>query len=140
MIDRPLTKFSSDSRDDLPLTPSHLLLFKGNTCAPLTGKTYVNRRWEVIQEIANTFYSRFIREYLPMLQLRNKWEKIYEEIKVNDIVLVVDENSHRGNWPLGLVCDVNIGRDGFVRSARVKVQNTIKVRPITKLVLLEHGC
>ena len=39
---------------------------------------------------------------------------------VNDLVLVCDETSTRGHWPLGLVVEVSKGRDGLVRSCRVK--------------------
>lgn len=77
-------------------------------------------------------------EYLPLLQHRPKWRNVTENVRVNDIVLVMDENLPRGEWPLGLVCEVNCGRDGLVRSARVKVAKVIKTRPVTKLVLLEH--
>ena len=47
------------------------------------------------------------------------------------------ENSPRGSWPLRLVQKVNVGRDGLVRSARVKTKSTILTRPITKIVILE---
>ena len=40
-------------------------------------------------------------------------------------------------WPMGLVVQCSNGRDGMIRSARVKTQATELVRPITKLVLLE---
>ena len=49
----------------------------------------------------------------------------------------MDENVPRGSWPLGLVQEVNVGRDGLVRSARVKTKTTILTRPITKIVTLE---
>ena len=38
---------------------------------------------------------------------------------------------------MGLVIGVNTGRDGLVRSVRLKVGSTQLVRAITKLVLLE---
>ena len=136
--DRPLTVVSSDPRDATPITPNHLLLLKGNSSGPTTATNYVKRRWEVIHKIANRFYSRYIREYLPLLQQRPKWQKEQENIRVNDIVLVVDENLPRGQWPLGLVVEVKQGRDDLVRSVMVKVGNNVKTRPITKLVHLEH--
>ena len=136
--DRPLTVVSSDSRDATPITPNHLLLLKGNSCAPTTSTNYVKRRWEVIHKIANRFYSRYLAEYVPLLQQRPKWQKERENIKVNDVVLVVDNTSPRGQWPLGLVVDVKQGRDNLVRSVMVKVGNTVKTRPVTQIVHLEH--
>jgi len=58
---------------------------------------------------------------------------------VNDLVLVCDETSTRGHWPLGLVVEVSKGRDGLVRSCRVRVSGKEKVRPITQLCLLEQN-
>ena len=53
-------------------------------------------------------------------------------------MLLIDENTPRSLWPLGLVVSVNTGRDNFLlRSVRVKTRSTELVRPITKLVLLE---
>ena len=60
-----------------------------------------------------------------------------ENIKVGNLVLMVDELSPRGSWPLALVEEIKMGRDGLVRSARVRTRSTQLVRPITKLVLLE---
>ena len=37
----------------------------------------------------------------------------------------------------GLVKEISVGRDGLVRSVRVKTATTEFVRPITKLVVLE---
>ena len=136
--DRPLTTVRSDVKDDLPITPNHLLLMKRNDCSPTCGSNYIQCRWKVIQQMANKFYSRYVTECLPSLQQRAKWRKIKENLKVNDIVLVMDETLSRGEWPLGLVTSINYGRDNLVRSVKLKVRNTVKVRPVTKLVLLEH--
>ena len=43
----------------------------------------------------------------------------------------------RGCWPLGLVTEMNVGRDDLIRSVKVKTKLTITTRPITKIVLLE---
>ena len=136
--DRPLTRFSSDSTDEEPLTPNHLLLLRRNACTATTYDNYVQRRWQVIQHIANAFYKRFVREYLPTLQQRNKWLTEKTNLQVNDIVLVAEENSPRGHWPIGLVIEVNRSRDNLVRSAKIKIGKSTKTRPITQLVHLEH--
>ena len=49
----------------------------------------------------------------------------------------MDENKQISFWPLGLVIDVNIGRDVLVRSVRLKTKSTELVRPVRKLVFLE---
>ena len=138
--DRPLTRMGSDPRDATPLTPNHLLLLKANDCSPNTEANYVRRRWQTIQQIANQFYKRFTSEYIPQLQQRTKWTTVKDNLKVNDIVLVADEETTRGKWPLGIVTNVELSSDGLVRAAVVRVNGKEKRRPIAKLVFLErHG-
>ena len=72
------------------------------------------------------------------MQQRTKWTSVKENIKVNDIVLVADEDTPRGKWPLGIITDVEVSTDGLVRAAVVRVNGKEKRRPITKLVFLEH--
>ena len=36
----------------------------------------------------------------------------------------MDEHKHISLWPLGLVIYVNVGRDGLVRSVRLKTKST----------------
>jgi hypothetical protein len=59
-------------------------------------------------------------------------------LKINDVVLVADEETPRGQWPLGIVTAVELSSDGRVRAATVKCNNKEKRRPIHKLVYLEH--
>ena len=87
--------------------------------------------------MADLFWKRWVKEYLPVLQLRQKWSKAERNIAEGDIVLAVDQNVPRGEWPLGKVIEVNCGRDGLVRSARVKTKRSTFVRPTNKLCLLE---
>ena len=136
--DRPLTKMGSDADDPTPLTPSHLLLLRGNSSTSNTEANYVRRRWQVIQAIANDFFSRFVSEYIPELQLRQKWCDVKNNLRVNDVVLVADQDLPRGQWPLGLVEEIELSSDGLVRAASVRVKDTLKRRPVNKLVLLEH--
>ena len=59
---------------------------------------------------------------------------------MNDIVLLLDENTPRSIWPLGRVIEVYSNRgDGLVRSAKVKTRSTELVRPVDKIVLLESS-
>ena len=97
----------------------------------------MRRRWQVIQKIANKFYERFISEYLPQLQIRSKWTTTKENLKTNDLVLIMEEDAPRGKWPMGIVTAVEQSSDGCVRAATVRSGDKEKRRPIHKLVLLE---
>ena len=111
MNDRPLTRMGSDATDPTPLTPNHLLLLRENNCKPSTEANDVRRRWQVIQNIANKFYERFLSEYLPQLQIRSKWTTVKENLKINDLVLVMDEDAPLGQWPMGIVTAVEQSSD-----------------------------
>lgn len=74
---RPLTKESTDLNDLEALTPNHLLLLKTQPCLPpdLFHKedSYARHRWRQVQYISDLFWKRWIKEYLPQLQERQKW-------------------------------------------------------------------
>ena len=137
--DRPLTKMRSDPRDPTPLSPSDLLLLRGNpSSSPIAESNPLRRRWAIVQDLANTFYKRFLSEYLSCQQARSKWQQDRPPLQINDIVLVADEDLPRGQWPLGLVVEVITSEDGRVRSARVRVAGKERLRSTDKLVYLEH--
>ena len=97
------------------------------------------RRWRQVQYIVDQFWKRWLREYLPELCRRQKWLRPYPNVKRGDLVLILDECAPRGAWPMGLVEDTKVGRDGLVQSARIRTKSTHLVRPITKLVMLESA-
>ncbi|XP_060584000.1 uncharacterized protein LOC132740165 [Ruditapes philippinarum] len=102
--DRPITRVSDDPKDLPALTPSMILLLKSNTCIPggifRKEDTYAKRRWRQAQYLADIFWKRWIREYIPTLQSRQKWLRPQRDIREGDIVLVAQENIPRGQWPL----------------------------------------
>ena len=137
--DRPLTKMGSDPKDEVPITPSDLLLLRGNSSSSaIASDNPLRKRWATVQDLANRFYERFTREYLPTLQGRQKWVKERPPLRVGDIVLVMDDDAKRGRWPLGLVVETVVSQDGIIRSVKVKTGDNIKLRPADRLVFLEH--
>lgn len=140
---RPLTVVSDDPSELDPLTPNHLLLLKPTTLPPLgifvPQDCYVRRRWRQVQYLADVFWRRWIREYLPLLQLRTKWRERRTNLKEGDIVLLVDNNVPRNRWQLGRVVDVFPSKDGLIRSAKIRTASSVLTRPITKLCFLEGG-
>ena len=139
--DRPLTSVSSDVRDEEPLTPNHLLVLRSGDTASLgvfvPQDRYVKQRWRQVQYLSDVFWKRFLREYLPELQRRQKWLIPRRNIKVGDIILLMESNVSRGSWPLGRIVKVYQGEDGLVRSADVKTRHGELQRPVTKMCLLE---
>lgn len=62
-----------------------------------------SKRWRQAQELANAFWKRWLSDYLPLLQERQKWAANKRNLQVNYLVLVVDEKVPRGQWPMGLI-------------------------------------
>jgi hypothetical protein len=141
MNSRPITTVSDDPDCIEPLSPSQLLTLKRPQVQPVDvfvkQDVYARRRWRQVQFLAGLFWQRWQREYLPMLQRRDKWTVPRRNIRLGDVVLLHDSNAPRGTWPLARVLEVFPGSDGLVRSARIKVKDTILVRPVNKMSLLE---
>lgn len=138
--DRPLTKLSDDPSDLEPLTPNHLLLLKGKPALPPgvfePHDLYVKRRWRQVQYLSDLFWKRWVREYLPLLQQRQKWNEKRRSLKAGDIVVIMDTSAPRGSWPLARVLEVFYDKQGLVRFVRLQAKSTIIERPVTKLCLV----
>ena len=129
--------------DESALTPNHLLLGSGDNSLTWgdfeLGDAY-RKQWKFVQMLAHRFWKRWVDQYIPQLQERQKWHKQLPNLRVGDLVLILDEMMPRSLWPLGLVIQVNLGRDGLVRSCRLKTRHAKElVRPVNKLIMLE-GC
>ena len=92
---------------------------------------YSRRRWRQVQDM---FWKRWVKEYLPILQARHKWNYPQRNIAEGDAI----DSSHRGSWTLGRVISVMKDKKGLVRIAQVKTKTNVLQRPIhvDKLVLL----
>ena len=136
---RPLTKSSDDPNDLEALTPNHLLLMKSNSTLPpgvfCKSDVYSRKRWRQVQYLADLFWTRWIKEFLPALQFRNKWQTKSRNLTPGDVVLIVD-NTPRNTWLMGRVVQVFPDAHGFVRSVEVQTKYSIVRRPISKLCLI----
>ena len=138
---RPLTKLSDDVNDLSPLTPAHLLLLRSGTqLAPCTGSVsdVYRRRWRYVQHLANSFWQRWVKEYLPLLQKRTKWFDPVENVKIGELVLIAEKGMPRNLWPMGRIIETFPGRDGKVRHVLLKTRSSNSLRrPIMTCVRLE---
>lgn len=102
---------------------------------------YHRRRWRQVQYMANLFWHRWVREYLPLLQERQKWHEIKRNLQIGDVVLIVDSNSPRNSWPMGIIFETIPDCNGLVRQVKVKTATNILIRPVDKLCrILEGDC
>ena len=141
---RPLTSVSTDPADPLLLTPSTLLTQKVDTLIALAGdfdtKDLHKRQWRQVQCLANLFWDKWRRQYLPTLQTRSKWTSDQPDTQPGSVVLMRDCSTKRNEWPLGLVTQVFPSKDIKVRKAEIKVSKgdgtKLFLRPVTERVLL----
>ena len=137
---RPLTKLSDDPNDPSPLMPNHLLLLRPGRSEPpgvFVPQDQYRRRWRQVQYLADLFWSRWLKEYLPTLQKRYKWTNTSPNLNVGDLVLVKQDHTSRYQWPLGLITETYPGRDDRVQTVQIKTRNGTFERPVTKICLLE---
>ena len=89
---RPLTELSADPDDLEALTPNHILLLNNFATFPpglfSRDDLYTNRRWKQVQYLANIFWTRWRRQYLPLLQKTQKWLKESRSLQEGDLVPV----------------------------------------------------
>ena len=137
---RPLTIVSNDWRDPNPISPNDLLLLKSNYELPpgvfQKCDVYSKRRWRQVQFLSNVFWSRFKSEYVTLLQKRQKWLKLNDDFKINNVVIVSNPSLPRNNWNLGKIIKTFPDESGVIRKVEVKTKDGILLRPISKLCLL----
>ena len=140
---RPITYQTANPEEDLPLTPNNFLHGRigGEFAPPSVDTTGFNarQRWRRVQELVRHFWTRWIREWLPSIARRSKWHKDTENVTVGDLVLILTPDTPRGQWPMGRIVETFPGKDGKVRTARVRFRGTTLLRPIVKLCPLEFA-
>ena len=138
---RPLTSVSDDPDDLEAFTPNHFLWGRATSAEPFLPDaqryTYLRRVFRVSQAYLDMIWTRWTEEYLPDWNVSNKWNQDdVRQLKVNDLVWVVDENVKRSNYKMARVVEVQEGSDGRVRSATDVTKDGKLKRPVIKLALL----
>ena len=137
----PLFHVPVDPDDEEPLTPFHFLIGRPSPSypsgTPIDDNVDLRRRWKHAQTLADHFWKRWVREYLPTLAERPKWKKSGRNLEIGDVVIIVDPQSPRGLWPRGIVEEVMRAEDGHVRSALVRTKHGVLHRPARKLAVLD---
>lgn len=134
---RPLCSLSTDPSDFQCLTPGHFLIGTSLSAYPERDVTDIpeNRLkfYQRCTQIQQTFWKHWSIDYLNRLQNRPKWLAPSKNLKLNDLVLVKEDNTPPLKWPLARVIEVMPGSDGKVRVVKIKTQDSVFLRTITKL-------
>ncbi|XP_068250241.1 uncharacterized protein [Palaemon carinicauda] len=147
---RPLVPVSTYPENPLILTPTMLLTQKTDYIFTLDQLGDFNERdlhlaeWKRVQTLASIFWSRWRKEYLPLLQQRQKWIEHRRGLVKGDVVLLKDKNLCRTQWPMGVIMNPLKSSDDHVRKAEVRIivngKPTIYTRLIVDMILLVENC
>ena len=133
---RPLSPMSSEPNDLEPLTPGHFLM---GTCPnslpedPRQLNISSERRYHLVKKMRQQFWNRWTREYLNQLQNVSKWKHTGLQPKVNDLVLVAEDNTAPLQWPIARILELYLGNDDIPRVAKIKTKWATLIRPVSKL-------
>ena len=144
---RPLVPVYDDADDIVAITPNDILILRPVSelnANELTNLDQYTRGWRQAKHLADTFWRRWIRIYLPSLQTRSKWFRKTRNLKPGDVVIIASDVLNRSHWPLGRVTAVHPSTDGIVRKVTLKTKAGEVLRDIRRLCLLEgvdeYGC
>ncbi|CAK1597961.1 unnamed protein product [Parnassius mnemosyne] len=134
---RPLTPLSSDPADCTPLTPGHFLIGRKLTSLPQLDyqhqSTPLLNRFQRIEQLRQHFWERWSKEYVSELQQRVKWRSCKDSLKINDLVVVKEDNLPPLKWKLGRVVAIHPGADGIVRVADIRTSTGIIKRAFNRI-------
>lgn len=134
---RPLCALTENAEDDY-LTPGHFLVGGPLLSPPMAeiDPKCIKTRWQLTEQMHRDFWRKWSSDYLQHLQTRSKWHYPTDDLKIDDIVLIKEDNMPPTKWAMGRVQSVHPGKDGHVRVATLKTKNGETKRPIIKLIRL----
>ena len=127
---------SHDPAGEMPLTSGHFLT--GRPMEPLPEEPEepnltLTNRWKLCKAMVQEFWDLWQKQYFQTLQRHQKWHKTLPNIKVGDIVMILEESKLQNRWKTGIVEAVYPGEDGLVRTADVRMPSAkIKTRAAAK--------
>ena len=130
----------SDPKDPEAITPNHFML-RGRVAESLlppdtNAISSKLHKLKQINELVQLFHHRYVAEILPYLRRYQKWAIGREELRVGDVVVILDEVPLQERLPLGRIEAVEKGTDGVARRFTVKVKQSLYQRGANKIALI----
>ncbi|GFV30805.1 integrase catalytic domain-containing protein [Trichonephila clavipes] len=128
---RPITYVGSETEEPIPLTPAHFIIGKRITSLPpvrlhidanLSSRKCLIKAFNYREKLMRSFWSRWKNEYL--LNLRSVHSSTFQnasQFKINDVVLIKDDQLPRNFWKLGKILEIFPGRDGKMRACKISL-------------------
>ena len=151
----PLHDAAESPNAPQPISPHHLIAQRDDACKETYSRptnynqndllAYGRNRWRRIEALADAF-DHYWKHYLYQIGTdREKWTAPQTNAQVGDIVLLKEKNTHRLDWPTGVITSVTKDQDNLVRRVLVQPHKRqgqtktpqIKERAIHDLVLIK---
>ena len=107
------------------MTPNHILTQKSSQVPPpghfTDTEAYSRVRWKQVQTLAEEFWKKWKLEYLSSIIQRQKWNTPEQNLKIGDIVMLVEADKPRNQWKVISVDQVFPGNYGLVRNVAIRL-------------------
>ncbi|GFS73468.1 integrase catalytic domain-containing protein [Trichonephila clavipes] len=137
---RPLCPLSNNDDDFQVLTPAHFLINRSLNSLEEPNLTKCKesnlKKWQKITRIVQLMWKFWSRNYLNQLQQRGKWMFEKNNVKIGDLVLIIEENLPTYKWALGRIVELYYGEDKKVHVVKIKTQYSTCKRAISKICVL----
>ncbi|GFV21017.1 hypothetical protein TNCV_2280601 [Trichonephila clavipes] len=136
---RPLTYISENPQELIPLTPAMFLI--ENRCSDTTDIDELNsrdlrKRMKYRIKLLSDLRQRFRKEYLSELIQKQNDNRVREP-RIGEMVLIGNDNKKRLSWTIAKIIELIPGRDGEIRTVRLKTQHGTVIRPVQHIFPLE---
>ena len=115
------------------ITPNHLRMGRLNTrtlVGPMKLPATVRGQLEAISKMYKAWFNIWAQTYVPRLIHQPKWFQTDEDLMVGDVVYFQRRDRAVGEpkWTLGIVEELEKGKDGIARKATIKYCNSSEQR------------
>ena len=142
---RPLTYMEEDIQLP-PLTPNSLLFLNANILPELAPchleQKDLKKRAKFLLQCKRAMWKRWTSEYLRALreQHRLKSGGTGSSITEGEVVIIKSAERNKNHWPLGIIEKLIVGKDGYVRGAKVRTGKSVIERAVQFLYPMELSC
>lgn len=133
---RPLCPLTADPDDLEVLTPGHFLIGDALLAPPPKNSNTnikLSANYIALQQMKQSFWSKWSLDWLSHLQVRPKWHKIQPNLELNDLVLIREDRLPPNDWLLGRIVQLHPGSDQLVRVATIRTKIGLCKRSVSKL-------
>lgn len=136
---RPLCPITNSANDEVfCLTPAHFLIGRTPISIPDYDYTDVQMdrltHYQQLQQLYQSFWQRWSRDYIGLLQTRTKWRSSKgESLRDGTIVLVKEDRLPPNQWKLGRIIKCCKGKDGVTRVAEIHTSSGVIKRAFNNI-------